>query len=108
MRRHFDRVPTRSRRAANWWAGGQAAGSLANHETASEAPGPYRGRFQALDETTGEPIPNHPYTIHASDGSVISGNTDAQGYTQWHEADSPVSLRFSSRSTQVKGGAADA
>ena len=87
--------------------GGQA-GSLANHETTSDAPGPYRGRFQALDETTGQPIPNHPYTIHASDGTVISGNTDAQGYTQWHQADSPVSLRFSSPSTQVKGGAGDA
>jgi uncharacterized Zn-binding protein involved in type VI secretion len=84
------------------------AGPLANHETASNALAPYRGRFQALDETTGQPVPNHPYTIHASDGTVTSGNTDAQGYTPWHEAESPVSLRFSSPSTQVKGGAGDA
>lgn len=84
--------------------GGQA-GPIANHQTASDAPGPYRGRFQVLDESTGQPIANHPYTLHASDGTVLSGQTDASGYTQWHEADSPASLKFSSPSTQVKGGA---
>ncbi|PQV48573.1 PAAR domain-containing protein [Paraburkholderia sp. BL21I4N1] len=87
-------------------SGGQA-GPIASHQTASDAPGPYRGRFQVLDESTGQPIPNHPYTLHTSDGSVISGTTDATGHTQWHEADEPASLRFSSPSTQVKGGAGD-
>ena len=55
-------------------AGGQAS-PIANHETASDEPGPYRGKFQVLDETTGKPIPNHPYTLHASDGNVISGQS---------------------------------
>lgn len=87
-------------------AGGQA-GPIASHQTASDAPGPYRGRFQVLDETTGQPIPNHPYSLHASDRTVISGRTDATGHTQWHEADEPASLRFSSPSTQVKGGAGE-
>lgn len=87
-------------------AGGKA-GPTANHQTASDAPGPYRGRFQVLDETTGQPIPNHPYSLHASDGTVLSGQTDANGFTQWHEADSPASLQFSSPSTQAKGGAGD-
>ncbi|ASL44689.1 hypothetical protein bAD24_I14485 [Burkholderia sp. AD24] len=86
--------------------GGQA-GPVANHETASDGPGPYRGRFQVVDENTGKPIPNHPYSLHASDGTVISGQTDSSGYTQWHEADSPASLQFSSPSTQAKGGAGD-
>lgn len=81
------------------------AGPAASHQTSSDGSGPYRGRFQVLDETTGKPIPNHPYTLHASDGTAISGQTDASGYTQWHEADSPASLRFLSPSTQIKGGA---
>lgn len=87
--------------------GGQA-GPIANHQTASDAPGPYRGRFQVLDETTGKPIANHPYTLHTADGQQISGQTDASGYTQWHEADSPASLRFSSESTQSTGFEGDA
>ncbi|QGA36719.1 PAAR domain-containing protein [Burkholderia glumae] len=91
-------------------AGGQAAGSgaTASHESASGEAGPYRGRFQILDQATGQPIPNHPYTLHASDGSVLSGQTDENGHTQWHEAASPASLTFASPSTQVKGGAGDA
>jgi uncharacterized Zn-binding protein involved in type VI secretion len=86
--------------------GGQAE-PITSHENANSGPGPYRGRFQVLDETTGKPIANHPYTLHASDGTVLSGQTDASGYTQWHQADSPASLQFSSPSTQVAGGAGD-
>lgn len=86
---------------------GSKTQTTVNHQTTSDAPGPYRGRFQVLDETTGRPIPNHPYSLHASDGTVISGQTDPAGYTQWHEADSPAALRFSSPSTQVIGGAGD-
>lgn len=63
--------------------------------------GPYKGRFQVLDETTGKPIANHPYTLQTADGRTISGQTDADGYTQWHEADAPASLRFSAESTQA-------
>lgn len=83
--------------------GGQA-GPIASHQTASYAPGPYRGRFQVLDESTGQPIPNHPYTLRASDGTALSGQTDSNGYTQWHEGAEPASLQFSSPSTQVPGG----
>ena len=87
-------------------AGGNA-GPVVNHETAASGEGPYRGRFQVLDETTGKPIPNHPYTLRASNGQTLSGQTDENGFTQWHEAASPASLTFSSPSTQVKGGAGD-
>jgi len=83
-------------------AGGQA-GAIANHEATGDGAGPYRGRFQVLDETTGKPIANHPYTLHTTDGQTLSGQTDASGYTQWHEADAPASLRFSSESTQSAG-----
>ncbi|WP_333981705.1 PAAR domain-containing protein [Burkholderia gladioli] len=78
---------------------------FANHQTTSDAPGPYRGRFQVFDEITGKPIPGHPYMLYASNGTVIPGHTDASGYTQWHEGDAPGSLRFTSPSTQSKGGA---
>ncbi|WP_186139908.1 PAAR domain-containing protein [Burkholderia gladioli] len=86
-------------------AGGQAAASsaTASHESASGEAGPYRGRFRIVDETTGQPIPNHPYTLHTADGQTLSGQTDASGHTQWHEAASPASLRFSSESTQSAG-----
>ncbi|WP_114809218.1 PAAR domain-containing protein [Paraburkholderia kururiensis] len=87
---------------------GGHAGPIANHQTAGDTSGPYRGRFQVLDETTGKPIANHPYTLHTADGQKLSGQTDASGYTQWHEADSPASLRFSSESTQSTGFEDDA
>jgi uncharacterized Zn-binding protein involved in type VI secretion len=53
-----------------------------------------RGRFQVLDEETGRPIPNHPYTVKGDNGRVISGTTDENGYTDWLETDSASSLTF--------------
>jgi hypothetical protein len=70
-----------------------------SHQSVTESTGPYRGRFQVLDETTGRPIPNHPYSLQTADGQTITGSTDANGYTQWHEADAPASLQFASNSS---------
>ncbi|CAJ3079904.1 PAAR domain-containing protein [Burkholderia pseudomallei] len=78
-------------------------GPTATHEASNQGPGPYRGRFQVLDQNTGQPIPDHPYTLRTADGHTITGRTDANGYTQWHEAESPASLHFSADSTQSTG-----
>lgn len=83
--------------------GGGQRGPTATHESANEGAGPYRGRFQVLDQTTGKPIANHPYSLRTADGQTLSGQTDANGFTQWHEADSPASLHFSADSTQSTG-----
>lgn len=54
----------------------------------------FRGRFQVLDPATGAPAKGHAYSLRTSRGEVMSGVTDSQGYTQWHEADEPASLLF--------------
>ena len=54
----------------------------------------FRGRFQVLDPASGSPVAGHPYTLRTSAGQVVSGVTDGNGYTQWHEADEPASLLF--------------
>ncbi|KVS51674.1 hypothetical protein WK39_27400 [Burkholderia cepacia] len=80
-------------------AGGSIGGgrSVVSQQETTPA-GAYRGRFQVLDEKTGSPVPNHAYTFTASDGSTVTGTTDAAGFTQWHEASAPASLRFQSAS----------
>ena len=83
-------------------------GASVSHQAPDRSDGRYRGRFQVLHETTGEPVPNHPYTLHTADGRTLSGKTDLNGYTEWHEADSPASLQFSSASTQATGWDGDA
>ncbi|MGU7783303.1 PAAR domain-containing protein [Burkholderia sp. PU8-34] len=75
---------------------GGTGGKTATHEAATNSAESYRGRFQVLDEVTGKPVPNHPYSLETADGRTLKGTTDAEGYTQWHEADSPASLRFGS------------
>ncbi|WP_175834990.1 PAAR domain-containing protein [Burkholderia anthina] len=54
----------------------------------------YRGRFQVLNSATGSPMPNHPYSFQTPDGSMVSGQTDALGFTQWHESAEPASITF--------------
>lgn len=56
--------------------------------------GPQRGRFQVLDDETGRPIPNHPYTVRSDNGQTIKGQTDDNGYTEWLKTDSTSSLTF--------------
>jgi uncharacterized Zn-binding protein involved in type VI secretion len=76
-------------------AGGNVGGgrSVVPHQETTFG-GAYRGRFQVVDEKTGNPVPNHPYSFTASDGSSVSGTTDDAGFTQWHQANEPASLRF--------------
>lgn len=56
--------------------------------------GLHRGRFQAVDDETGQPIPNYPYTVTGSGGQIVSGRTDESGYTDWMESNGSASLTF--------------
>ena len=42
----------------------------------------YSGAFRAIDESSGKPVADLPYRIELSDGRVLRGKTDADGYTQ--------------------------
>ncbi|MBN3846981.1 MULTISPECIES: PAAR domain-containing protein [Burkholderiaceae] len=75
---------------------GGAAGAGRNimPETATNQDGTHRGRFQVLDDSTGQAIPNHPYTVTSSTGQAVTGRTDANGYTDWLEDHTSSSLTF--------------
>ncbi|WP_321959287.1 PAAR domain-containing protein [Burkholderia cenocepacia] len=79
-------------------AGGIGGGKSVVPQQDSTPTDRYRGRFQVIDEKTGSPVPNHPYSFTSSDGSTVMGTTDAAGFTQWHEGSEPASLRFQSSS----------
>ena len=55
------RWPPRSRRVDR-----PVVDPAANHQSVADDAGPYRGRFQVLDETTGRPIPNHLYSLQTA------------------------------------------
>ncbi len=42
---------------------------------------PFSDKFKLINETTGEPMPNHRYAIQRADGSIEQGVSDAQGFT---------------------------
>lgn len=56
--------------------------------------GPYRGRFQLVDDKTRQAIPNHPYTVTSAGGQTIQGTTDNNGYTDWLNSHQASSLTF--------------
>jgi uncharacterized Zn-binding protein involved in type VI secretion len=61
---------------------------------AAAASGPFRGRFQLLDEQTDEPIGGRRVRVRTSGGDTIDAVTDAQGYTPWVERDVAETLTF--------------
>ncbi|CAJ4020502.1 PAAR motif family protein [Burkholderia pseudomallei] len=74
-------------------AGRPTGGATATYEKDASA-SRFRGRFQVLDAVSGSPVAGHPYTLRTSTGQVVSGVTDGDGHTAWHEADEPASLLF--------------
>lgn len=61
--------------------------------------GPYRGRFQLVDDKTRQAIANHPYTVTSADGQTIRGMTDSNGYTDWLSSRQASSLTFTQPGT---------
>ncbi|KWE02689.1 PAAR domain-containing protein [Burkholderia ubonensis] len=68
--------------------------SVVAQQASADQTGPHRGRFQVLDDDTGMPVANHPYTVTGSDGSTVTGTTDENGYTGWLETGRAASLSF--------------
>jgi uncharacterized Zn-binding protein involved in type VI secretion len=54
----------------------------------------FRGRFQLLDQATGEPLSGVEARVRSSDGQSLIGTTDAEGFTQWVERDAAEALAF--------------
>lgn len=45
----------------------------------------FRGRFQFISETTGQPIGGQAVRLRSTAGQYLSDSTDGDGYTQWVE-----------------------
>ncbi|WP_186136438.1 PAAR domain-containing protein [Burkholderia gladioli] len=80
-------------RASGSIGGGVSVLLRSSASTSNEA-GPHRGRFLVVDDDTGEPIANYLYIVSSSDGQIITGATDANGYTDWLDSNKEVSLKF--------------
>lgn len=50
--------------------------------------------FRAVDEHTGEALPDMPYRIELPDGSSLRGRTDADGYTERVNGHDPAMVRL--------------
>jgi uncharacterized Zn-binding protein involved in type VI secretion len=76
---------------------GLIAGTMvAAYEDESEDPEGqrFKGRFQVLDSTTGEPVSATSVRVRSTDGQYLTGQTDSDGYTQWVERDANEALAF--------------
>jgi uncharacterized protein (DUF2345 family) len=54
----------------------------------------FKGRFQVLDRTTGEPVAGTGVRVRSTEGQYLTGQTDSEGFTQWVERDANESLTF--------------
>ncbi|CDG81630.1 gp51 [Janthinobacterium agaricidamnosum NBRC 102515 = DSM 9628] len=72
------------------------AGLLAGYkdEPLDDAGQRFRGRFQVLDQTSGEPVAGQQARVRSTGGQYLSNTTDADGYTQWVERDATEALAF--------------
>lgn len=64
------------------------------NELVDEAKQRFRGRFQVLDLASGDPIAGQAIRVRSTGGQDLSGNTDADGFTQWVEHDASETLAF--------------
>lgn len=54
----------------------------------------FRGRFQVMDLTSGEPVASQTVRVRSTGGQHLTGTTDAEGFTQWVERDASEALAF--------------
>lgn len=54
----------------------------------------FKGRFQVLDRASGQPIAATSVRVRSTGGQYMTGQTDADGYTQWIERDAAEALAF--------------
>lgn len=72
------------------------AGLASAYEEAPAAAGDaqFRGRFQLVDATTGEPVRNQAVRVRSTGGQYLTGSTDENGFTAWVERDAREALAF--------------
>lgn len=76
---------------------GRITSSLAStyqDEPGKAGAGRFRGRFQLVDATTGEPVSGQAIRVRSTSGQYVTGTTDESGYTAWVERDANEALAF--------------
>ena len=63
-------------------------------EALDEAGQRFRGRFQLVDQSTGEPIAGESVRVRSTGGQYMTGTTNAEGFTDWVERDAKEVLAF--------------
>jgi uncharacterized Zn-binding protein involved in type VI secretion len=63
-------------------------------ERLDEAETRFRGRFQLLDQSSGEPVAGESVRVRSTGGQYLTGTTDAEGFTQWVEREASEALAF--------------
>lgn len=73
-----------------------AATLMAGYQDASVDDGRqrFKGRFQVIDSTSGEPVAGQPVRVRSTAGQYLTGTTDSQGFTEWVERDASEMLAF--------------
>jgi PAAR motif len=85
--------------AANTLARGTGvigAGMVASYadEALDEMGQRFRGRFQVLHRSTGQPVAGQSVRVRSTGGQYLTGSTDAEGFTRWVERDAGEALAF--------------
>ncbi|MGS0603797.1 PAAR domain-containing protein [Xanthomonas oryzae pv. oryzicola] len=70
------------------------AGLLANALQRHDSTPPFSGRFELLDEASGQPVAGRRVRLSTPSGKQLDGVTDAQGMTDWLASDSDEPLMF--------------
>lgn len=78
--------------AAASTAGSVGGGLLASYLSTEDQQ--HLGRFQLIDQATGQPISGRRVRVTTGDGQVLESATDAEGYTDWVQRHAPDRLQF--------------
>ena len=73
---------------------GAGFASAYEEEPAAAGDAQFRGRFQLVDATTGEPVCNQAVRVRSTGGQDLTGSTDENGFTAWVERDTREALAF--------------
>jgi len=76
--------------------GSIGSGMVASYqdEPLDDAGARFRGRFQVLDLTSGDPVAEQQARVRSTGGQNVAGTTDAEGFTPWIERDAGEALAF--------------
>lgn len=73
---------------------GAGFASAYEEESAAASGAQFRGRFQLVDATTGEPVRDQAVRVRSTGGHYLTGRTDENGFTTWVERDAREALAF--------------